>query len=159
MKKKLKTITNSYGGMWGYKDKPFENYDAVEVIPSHSMLSGKAVEFPELKKVLRVGKTYRIKPTYVNKKLKAQLLAVYSDPIGFGNKGKNTDVRLKTEWKFLEGNDYLKGKHEIVEDLNLDFATRTKKRQKIHDKLWRKHGMNKEKSLEDLKKLIREGKY
>jgi hypothetical protein len=159
MKGKLKIKENRYNGAWGYEDTPWEKYDAVEVIPSHDMLSGKAVDFPELKRMLRVGKVYKIKPTYTDKKLKAKLLAIYSDPVSFGNKGKYTPVRLKTEWEFVEGGDYFKGKHEIVEDLNLEYATRSKKRQRIHDKLWRKHGMNKEKSLEELKRLIKERRY
>lgn len=153
----MKIKENRYNGAWGYKDIPFENYDAVAVVPAFDMLSGRSVDFPELKRILRVGKQYRIKPTFLNKKYRAKLLNVYSDPIGFGDKGKNTPVRLKTEWQFTEG--HLKGRHEIVEDLNLDFTTRTKRRQKIHDVLWRKYGMGKERGLEELKRLIKEKKY
>jgi len=117
MKKKPKRIVSKYGGMWGYKDIPFNEYDEVEVIPNWDLGYGKAKDIGELKKVLKVGRTYKVKPRFRDDKFKAKLVAVYSDPVSFENKGKNTDVRLKTEWKFLEPiGSYGTGKHEIIED-------------------------------------------
>lgn len=160
-RKRKKRIVNApdYKSRWGYKDKPFNTYDELVVIPRFSMDDGKgtSVALPELKRVLKKGKTYRIKPTYLNKRLRAELLSIYSDPIGFGNKGKNTDVRLRTEWKFKEGQT-MKGRHEFIEDINIDYRTRTKKRDKVLDKLWHKHGMKKQSALKELKRLIKQKK-
>jgi len=163
-KKQVRRIANrpDHNSMWGYKDTPFQNYDEVEVMPSFSLydVKGSSVQLDEVKKVLKVGRSYNVKPSMLNKSQKAKLVGVYSDPIGFGNRGKNTDVRLKTEWVFQDAvGSYPKGRHEIIEDMNLDYATRNKKRQKVEDRLWKKHGMNKPKALTELKKLIREGKY
>ena len=165
VKTKVKTrISNrpDYKSRWGYKDNPFENYDEVEVMPSFSLYDGKgtSVQLDEVKRILKVGRSYNVKPSMLKKSQKAKLVGIYSDPIGFGNKGKNTDVRLKTEWVFQDAvGSFPKGRHEIIEDINLDYATRNKKRQKVEDRLWKKHGMNKSKALTELKQLIREGKY
>ena len=162
-RRKKRTIINQpdYKSRWGYKDVPFQQYDEAVLIPRVSLYDGNhnSVAVNELKKIIRVGKTYRVKPQYLDKKKKAKLVAIYSDPIGFGNKGKNTDVRLKTEWEFLEPiGSYPKGKHETFEDINLDFHLRSEKRAKIQSKLWRKHGMSGEKNLAELKELIKKKK-
>ena len=155
-RKKKRTIINQpdHKSRWGYKDVPFQQYDEAVLIPRVN-----SVAVNELKKIIRVGKTYRVKPQFLDKKQKAKLVAIYSDPIGFGNKGKNTDVRLKTEWKFLDPiGSFPAGKHETFEDINIDFHLRSEKRAKIQSKLWRKHGMSGDKNLEELKKLIKQKK-
>ena len=162
-KRKKTTIRNApdYNSMWGYKDKPFQNYDQAEIMPNFSMNDGKgtSVVIDELKKIIKVGKTYKVKPKFLEKKQKAKLVAIYSDPIGFGNKGKNTDVRLKTEWVFQDPvGSYPKGKHETIEDINIEYSLRSKKRALVEKRLWRKHGMNKEKALKELKDLIKQKK-
>lgn len=156
--KMAKRIVNRYGGAWGYKDIPFQKYDEVEVIPEFNVFYGRnsSVELPELKRILKVGKIYRVKSQYLDKKLKAKLVAIYSDPVGFENRGKNTNVRLKTEWEFQDPiGSYPKGKHEIIEDLNLDYRTRSNRMQKVQNMLRKKHGTNQAKAIEELKNIFR----
>lgn len=132
-RQKKRSITNqpNWKNEWGYKDTPFQKYDEAVIIPRVELYDGSHNSAPldELKKIIKVGKTYKVKPQYLDKKLKAKLVAVYSDPIGFGNKGKNTDVRLKTEWEFQEPiGSFPKGKHETIDDINIEYALRSKKR-------------------------------
>lgn len=145
---------------WGYDDIAWNKYDEAVVMPHVSLYDGKgtSVMIPELKKILKLGKVYKVKPQYTDKKLKAQLVAIYSDPIGFGDPKKKMPVRLATEWKFLEGNEYIKGRHETIYDADIEYKLRSKNRQKVEDMLWKKHGMSKGKALEELKQLIREKK-
>ena len=160
---KKKRIVNApdYKSRWGYNDIAWTKYDEAEIMPSFSLYDGKgsSVQIPELKKVIKVGKTYKIGTKWdAEKKLKAKLVAIYSDPIGFGDPKKKMPVRLSTEWKFLEGNDYQKGRHETFKDVDIEYRLRSKKRAKIEKKLWHKHGMNKQKALTELKDLIKSGK-
>ena len=158
-KKVKKTIVNA--PRWGYNDIAWTQYDEADIIPRVSLYDGKhnSVGLNELKKTIKVGKVYKIGTKWdADKKLKAKLVAIYSDPIGFGDPKKKMPVRLKTEWKFLEGNEHQKGKHETVADVDIEYRLRSKKRAKIEKQLWRKHGMRGEKTLAELKDLIKSGK-
>jgi len=163
-RKVKKKIVNApdYKSRWGYDDIAWTKYDEADIIPRVSLYDGKgsSVAVNELKKTIKVGKVYKIGTKWdADKKLKAQLVAIYSDPIGFGDPKKKMPVRLKTEWKFLEGNDYQKGRHEIFPDVDIEYRLRSKKRAKIEKQLRRKHGMaGGEKILTELKDLIKQKK-
>jgi len=163
MKKIIKRIVNApdYKSRWGYDDIAWTQYDEAVIIPRVDLYDRQhtSVGLDELKKTIRVGKTYKIGTKWdADKKLKAKLIAIYSDPIGFGDPKKKMPVRLKTEWKFLEGNEYQKGKHEIFSDIDIEYRLRSKKRTMVENKLRKKHGMGGNKTLEEIKNLIKSGK-
>ena len=74
---------------------------------------------------IEVGNIVKAEPTYIDKRLKAEIKKIHWDPIGFGDPEEPMECRLRVFLKFTgEEEDYnhMAGKHETVYGYDIDYV-------------------------------------